>query len=75
MGEDSPLDRFESAEDMREFAASFFESFFFGAASGGFGGRSGGFGRRGEDDDVSSRDYDSDGESIPSLDDYDDDDD
>lgn len=74
MGEDSPLDRFESAEDMREFAASFFESFFFGAASGGFGGRSGGFGRRG-DDDASSRDYDSDGESIPSLDDYDDDDD
>lgn len=68
-------DKFESAADMRDFAASFFESFFFGGA--GFdGGRGSPFSRRGryDDGDASSRDYD-DEDSLSSLDDYDDDDD
>jgi len=71
-------DKFESAADMRDFAASFFESFFFGGA--GFdGGRRSRFSSRGDydDGDASSRDYDDedDGDSLSSLDDYDDDDD
>jgi len=71
----SMQDNFASAADMRDFAASFFESFFFGGGSFA-GGRGGGGGRRGEYDDASSRDYDDDseGDSLPSLDDYDDDD-
>jgi collagen type III alpha len=69
-------DKFESAADMRDFAASFFESFFFGGA--GFdGGRGSPFSRRGRyyDGDASSRDYDDEDDSLSSLDDYDDDDD
>ena len=67
-------DRFETAADMRDFAASFFESFFFGG--GGMGGQ-GMFGRRGsrDYDDASSRDdYDSEDDSLASLEDYDDED-
>jgi len=82
-GKDSG-ERFETAEDMRDFAASFFESFFFGggfAARGQGDGRGGGGGRgagnrRFEGDDASDGEYDDDddeSDSLPSLDDYDDD--
>ena len=73
-------DRFESAEDMRDFAASFFESFFFGGGFGRNGGPNappGAFGQHLDDDDVSSGEYDDDeseSDSLPSLDDYDDED-